>query len=224
VRPKNTAVQEHWNGTRPAVSGEPTRPGFRPYRCREVTSTPARAARSTINTPSGSSYTRDRTWSAPSHAEESICILGERAGVGVVIGRAAHAPKSRTRHLPEGKEDIKWQGLWVRVSSRIATWPSVGLSPLLVANEEQWRESCFQRINRLRIYIVYCILASCYIRLTLNICSFVRQCNTFISYFLLIVDMFRPHMAIFRCYSIPSSRSCCSAMPIFSYVMLPAMC
>jgi hypothetical protein len=28
---------------------------------------------------------------------------------------------------------------------------------------------------------VYCILASCYIRLTLNICSFVRQCNTFTS-------------------------------------------
>jgi hypothetical protein len=25
---------------------------------------------------------------------------------------------------------------------------------------------------------LYCILASCYIRLTLNICSFVRQCNT----------------------------------------------
>jgi hypothetical protein len=30
-------------------------------------------------------------------------------------------------------------------------------------------------------YIVYCILASCYIRLTLNICSFVHQCNTFTS-------------------------------------------
>jgi hypothetical protein len=29
--------------------------------------------------------------------------------------------------------------------------------------------------------IIYCILASCYIRLTLNICSFVRQCNTFTS-------------------------------------------
>jgi hypothetical protein len=28
---------------------------------------------------------------------------------------------------------------------------------------------------------IYCILASCYIRLTLNICSFVRQCNTFTS-------------------------------------------
>jgi hypothetical protein len=28
---------------------------------------------------------------------------------------------------------------------------------------------------------LYCILASCYIRLTLNICSFVRQCNTFTS-------------------------------------------
>jgi hypothetical protein len=30
-------------------------------------------------------------------------------------------------------------------------------------------------------YLLYCILASCYIRLTLNICSFVRQCNTFTS-------------------------------------------
>jgi hypothetical protein len=57
----------------------------------------------------------------------------------------------------------------------------------------------------------------------LNICSFVHQCNTFTFYFLLIVDMFRPHTAIFRCYSIVP-RSCCSVMPIFAYVMLPAMC
>jgi hypothetical protein len=35
--------------------------------------------------------------------------------------------------------------------------------------------------------------------------------------------MFRPHTAIFRCYSI-LSRSWCSVMPIFAYVMLPAMC
>jgi hypothetical protein len=40
-----------------------------------------------------------------------------------------------------------------------------------------------------------------------NICSFVHQCNTFTSYILLIVDIFRPHTAIFRCYSI-LSRSC----------------
>jgi hypothetical protein len=33
----------------------------------------------------------------------------------------------------------------------------------------------------------------------LKICSFVHQCNTFTSYILLIVDMFRPHTAIFRC-------------------------
>jgi hypothetical protein len=60
---------------------------------------------------------------------------------------------------------------------------------------------------------------------TLNICSFVHQCNTFTSYFLLIVDMFRPHTAIFRCYtSSILSRSWCSVMPIFAYVMLPAMC
>jgi hypothetical protein len=71
-------------------------------------------------------------------------------------------------------------------------------------------------------WCLYCILASCYIRLTLNICYFVHQCNTFTSYFLLIV-MFRPHAAIFRCYSI-LSRSWCSVMPVFAYVMLPAMC
>jgi hypothetical protein len=59
--------------------------------------------------------------------------------------------------------------------------------------------------------------------LGVNICSFVHQCNTFTSYFLLIVDMFRPHTAIFRCYSILSI-SWCSVMPIFAYVMLPAMC
>jgi hypothetical protein len=58
---------------------------------------------------------------------------------------------------------------------------------------------------------------------TLDICSFVHQCNTFTSYFLLIVDMFRPHTAIFRCYSI-LSRSWYSVMPLFAYVMLPAMC
>jgi hypothetical protein len=68
-----------------------------------------------------------------------------------------------------------------------------------------------------------CILASCYIRLILNIRSFVHQCNTFTSYFLLIIDMFRPHTAIFKCYTI-LSWSWCSVMPIFAYVMLPAMC
>jgi hypothetical protein len=65
-----------------------------------------------------------------------------------------------------------------------------------------------------------------YIRLTkvtVNICSFVHQCNTFTSYSLLIVDMFQPHTAIFKCYSI-LSRSWCSVMPIFACVLLPAMC
>jgi hypothetical protein len=47
----------------------------------------------------------------------------------------------------------------------------------------------------------------------LHICSFVHQCNTFTSYFLLIVDMFRPHTAIFKCYSILSGRWC-SVMPM----------
>jgi hypothetical protein len=44
-------------------------------------------------------------------------------------------------------------------------------SILLVGTEE----------NHKRFSKIYCILASCYIRLTLNICSFVRQCNTFTS-------------------------------------------
>jgi hypothetical protein len=62
---------------------------------------------------------------------------------------------------------------------------------------------------------IYCILASCYIRFTLNICSFVHQCNQVI-HFLIIrrYDMFWPHTAISRCYSI-LSRSWCSVMPIF---------
>jgi hypothetical protein len=64
---------------------------------------------------------------------------------------------------------------------------------------------------------LYCILASCYVRLTLNICSFLHQCNTFTSYILLIVGMFRPHTAIFKCYSI-LSRSWCSVMPISAYL------
>jgi hypothetical protein len=58
--------------------------------------------------------------------------------------------------------------------------------------------------------------------LALNICSFVHQCNTFTFYFLLFVDMLRPHTAILRCYSI-LSRSWCSVMPIFAYVIVPAM-
>jgi hypothetical protein len=86
-----------------------------------------------------------------------------------------------------------------------------------VLREDGWWTSY---IHQMRIY---CIFASCYIRLTLNICSFVNQCNTLTSYFLIIVDMFRPHTAIFRCHSI-LSRSWCSVMPIFAYVMLPAMC
>jgi hypothetical protein len=57
----------------------------------------------------------------------------------------------------------------------------------------------------------------------LNICSFVHQCNTFTFYLLLLVDMFRPHTAIFKCYSV-LPRNWCSVMPIFAYVMLPAMC
>jgi hypothetical protein len=63
---------------------------------------------------------------------------------------------------------------------------------------------------------IYCILASPYIRFTLNICSFVHQCNAFTFYYLLFVDMFRPHTAIFKCYSI-LSRSWCSLMPIFCH-------
>jgi hypothetical protein len=47
----------------------------------------------------------------------------------------------------------------------------------------------------------------------MNVCSFVHQCNTFTFYFLLFVDMFRPHTAIFRYYNI-LSRNWCSVMPI----------
>jgi hypothetical protein len=59
-------------------------------------------------------------------------------------------------------------------------------------------------VRKINVVFRYCILASCYIRFTLNICSFIHQCNTFTFYFLLIVDMFRPHTAIFKCYSILS--------------------
>jgi hypothetical protein len=45
--------------------------------------------------------------------------------------------------------------------------------------------STFELISTLVVIRVYCILASCYIRLTLNICSFVRQCNIFTSWILL---------------------------------------
>jgi hypothetical protein len=68
-----------------------------------------------------------------------------------------------------------------------------------------------------------CIPNKSFVDGQLNVCSFVHQCNTFTFYFLLFVDMFRPHTAIFGCYSI-LSRGWCSVMPIFAYVMLPAMC
>jgi hypothetical protein len=47
-----------------------------------------------------------------------------------------------------------------------------------------------QRLFTIYIWETYCILASCDICFTLNICSFVHQCNTFNFYFLLIIDMF----------------------------------
>jgi hypothetical protein len=63
---------------------------------------------------------------------------------------------------------------------------------------------------------------------SMNICSFVHQCNTFTFYFLLFVDMFRPHTAIFKGYSI-LPRNWCSVMPIFachcaSHVLLLMVC
>jgi hypothetical protein len=45
---------------------------------------------------------------------------------------------------------------------------------------------------------IYCILASCYIRLTLNICYFVRQCNTLIIlYFSILLHSFNTEYLLF---------------------------
>jgi hypothetical protein len=81
-----------------------------------------------------------------------------------------------------------------------------------VANNPPKREEVRHGNKRFNIYI-----QSYAVCLTLNICSFVHQCNTFTSYFLLIVDMFRPHTAIFGCYSI-LSRSCCSVIFALCYI------
>jgi hypothetical protein len=64
-----------------------------------------------------------------------------------------------------------------------------------------------------------------YIIFTHNSCIFVLlSINvTFAFYFLLFVDMFRPHTAIFKCYII-FYRSWCSVMPFFPYARVPAMC
>jgi hypothetical protein len=70
------------------------------------------------------------------------------------------------------------------------------------------------------------------IKPALNICSFVHPCNTFTSYFLLIVDMFRPHMAIFRCivYSSEAGALLCQFLPMWccqpcaSHVLLLMLC
>jgi hypothetical protein len=93
------------------------------------------------------------------------------------------------------------------------TWSSSRLQFRLTETDSAIVYNCHQTLE-----LLYCILASCYIRFTLNICAFVHQCSTFTFYFLLFVDMFRPHTAIFRCYSI-FSRSWCSVMPISAYVM-----
>jgi hypothetical protein len=51
--------------------------------------------------------------------------------------------------------------------------------------------------------VIYCILASCYIRLTLNICSFVRQCNTLCVTRSTYPNFF-PVMAVYViCFAIP---------------------
>jgi hypothetical protein len=81
----------------------------------------------------------------------------------------------------------------------------------------------YDLLQSFAVKFIYDLCLTNNVNLTLNVCSFVHQCNTFTSYFLLIVYMFRPHTAIFRCYSI-LSRSWCSVMPIFAYVMLSAMC
>jgi hypothetical protein len=52
--------------------------------------------------------------------------------------------------------------------------------------DSKGQRSCLTKRLKVIKYIVYCILASCYIRLTLNICSFVHQCNTFTSCILVV--------------------------------------
>jgi hypothetical protein len=61
-------------------------------------------------------------------------------------------------------------------------WPS---SVVQIVFHCRFHKASATALDGLHLYSavlhVYCILASCYIRLTLNICSFVRQCNTFTS-------------------------------------------
>jgi hypothetical protein len=70
---------------------------------------------------------------------------------------------------------------------------------------------------------IYCILASCYIRFKLNICSIVHQYNIHF-YFLLFVDMFRPHTAIFKCSCWWCAYCQCPCVRIFMLSLWPPCC
>jgi hypothetical protein len=80
------------------------------------------------------------------------------------------------------------------------------------------------RPQTVRGNILYCILASCYIRFTLNICSFVHQCNTF-TFFIFYYSstcfgLTWPSSGV-TVYSPKAGALLCQ---FFAYVMLPAMC
>jgi hypothetical protein len=71
----------------------------------------------------------------------------------------------------------------------------------------------------------YYILASCYIRFTLNNCSFVHQCNTFTFYFLFSIN--RRHVSASRPSSIVivcSPEAGTLLCQFVAYVRVPAMC
>jgi hypothetical protein len=72
------------------------------------------------------------------------------------------------------------------VKTADSTWWSSRVRPFKCLRTLYWASTDRGLRYSVRTWLyMYCILASCYIRFTLNICSFVHQCNTFTLYLLL---------------------------------------
>jgi hypothetical protein len=76
---------------------------------------------------------------------------------------------------------MKWM-LWLLLAAIVSAKVRYDKHQVFrVVPEDQYQLQALRDLEEQSQGVIYCILASCYIRLTLNICSFVRQCNTFTS-------------------------------------------
>jgi hypothetical protein len=96
--------------------------------------------------------------------DNGVCLVSTSALWGGT-GENTSTNLSKNRCSPGLKEDLR---------SFKQVLPEINL--LLICHWVKfWFVTVFPKYSK----SIYCTLASCYIRLTLNICSFVCQCNTF---------------------------------------------